>query len=640
MENVSMHAIVRGMLVRFSAALLVAIILLLLMPFVLPQEARAQVPNVGGQATTSSSCPTITVSLQRGSRGSHVTSLQQFLAARYGVPLSDIATGYFGPLTESYVKKFQTEQSVSSIGIVGPQTRAAIARVCGGGGSSSLPAGVSMSTSPLNGPGPLTVAFVVIAQATPCGSYILDFGDGQSQSLPSFCGTRTIPHVYQSLATFNAHLDELVNTGGQISRLQRAQSAITAHIATAATSTAPTPTCVIGATKTSIYTNESATLTWSSTNATGAKWQDGSSTGTSGSALFSNLAATTVKSITFTGTGGTKSCSITITVNPPPIGTIVASGNAIANGAVAELPADGQSAFKLADFTLTAGSVEDVRLTSFSFTLRNQTAAAAPGAATVSNYRVAIGTGSYSVSVSHSGLYDTGTVSLGSGVTVSAKQSLGVGIFADVVPNSGGHLDLWVYPDDMRFTGVKTGTAIKPTSTVTNRVDTNLVYWSGWIAVQAAKAAAKDEEPVGDCFLDGKGYTIDTGDASCSKFFDPSDPAGNYPTDQCKKYLDGSLICTASGWAGNAVNPPNSPGMGGTKVACMSSNGLFIPANGVHSGNTCIPEYNTAGCDGAFICRKDGWWTSDTTGYPIQKWNGRAPWIAPEDFYYQFPNNY
>ncbi len=71
--------------------------------------------------------------LHRGIRSDEVLTLQKFLLAHFGVKAtSDNATGYFGPLTESYVLKFQIEQHVVAganspgAGLVGPKTSAAL----------------------------------------------------------------------------------------------------------------------------------------------------------------------------------------------------------------------------------------------------------------------------------------------------------------------------------------------------------------------------------------------------------------------------------------------------------------------------------------------------------------------------------
>ncbi|MEK7129158.1 MAG: peptidoglycan-binding protein [Patescibacteria group bacterium] len=74
--------------------------------------------------TTSTALFSFTTNMQFGSRGKDVTELQKLLIAQ-GF-LNAEATGYFGKLTEAAVKSYQTKNGISSIGIVGPATRASL----------------------------------------------------------------------------------------------------------------------------------------------------------------------------------------------------------------------------------------------------------------------------------------------------------------------------------------------------------------------------------------------------------------------------------------------------------------------------------------------------------------------------------
>jgi peptidoglycan hydrolase-like protein with peptidoglycan-binding domain len=55
-------------------------------------------------------------------RGTDVSSLQTFLSQDVNVYPSKLVTGYFGSLTKSAVSIFQTNNNISSVGRVGPQT--------------------------------------------------------------------------------------------------------------------------------------------------------------------------------------------------------------------------------------------------------------------------------------------------------------------------------------------------------------------------------------------------------------------------------------------------------------------------------------------------------------------------------------
>ncbi len=85
---------------------------------------------------------TINKNLFFGSKGEEVYKLQRFLLA-YGYILEDSVTGYFGYITQSAVKKFQTANNIVSsgtpastgFGVVGPITRKIINAIIGGQGT-------------------------------------------------------------------------------------------------------------------------------------------------------------------------------------------------------------------------------------------------------------------------------------------------------------------------------------------------------------------------------------------------------------------------------------------------------------------------------------------------------------------------
>ena len=66
--------------------------------------------------------PELTRSLSRGSSGDDVRKLQEFLARDKEIYPNGLITGFFGPLTEVAVKKWQEKQGIESVGIVGPKT--------------------------------------------------------------------------------------------------------------------------------------------------------------------------------------------------------------------------------------------------------------------------------------------------------------------------------------------------------------------------------------------------------------------------------------------------------------------------------------------------------------------------------------
>ncbi|MBN2093904.1 MAG: peptidoglycan-binding protein [Candidatus Zambryskibacteria bacterium] len=68
----------------------------------------------------------LTKSLSLGMSNEEVEELQKVLASDPTIYPEGLVTGYFGPLTEKAVKKFQQKYGIEQIGIVGPQTRSAL----------------------------------------------------------------------------------------------------------------------------------------------------------------------------------------------------------------------------------------------------------------------------------------------------------------------------------------------------------------------------------------------------------------------------------------------------------------------------------------------------------------------------------
>jgi peptidoglycan hydrolase-like protein with peptidoglycan-binding domain len=76
----------------------------------------------------------ITSQLDPGSRGENVTNLQMFLAANPNIYPEGIVTGYYGPLTETAVKQFQSQYGIDLVGRVGPLTMQKINNLIANGG--------------------------------------------------------------------------------------------------------------------------------------------------------------------------------------------------------------------------------------------------------------------------------------------------------------------------------------------------------------------------------------------------------------------------------------------------------------------------------------------------------------------------
>lgn len=76
----------------------------------------------------------ITSSVSFGNQNENVTNLQTFLADNPVIYPEGKITGYFGPLTQAAVIRFQTQYGIDPVGRVGPLTRAKINLLILGGG--------------------------------------------------------------------------------------------------------------------------------------------------------------------------------------------------------------------------------------------------------------------------------------------------------------------------------------------------------------------------------------------------------------------------------------------------------------------------------------------------------------------------
>src|SRR3989344_2296112 len=66
--------------------------------------------------------PEFTRNLFRGSSGDDVRKLQEFLAKDKEIYPDGLVTGFFGPLTEKALKKWQEKHGIESVGFFGPKT--------------------------------------------------------------------------------------------------------------------------------------------------------------------------------------------------------------------------------------------------------------------------------------------------------------------------------------------------------------------------------------------------------------------------------------------------------------------------------------------------------------------------------------
>lgn len=164
---------------------------------------------------------TLARELERGMRGSDISALQSFLGRDASIYPGRQVTGFFGPLTEEAVKRFQVACGIiaagdyqsTGYGRVGPKTRTALMVGCRG-----VPQGVVggfMRVSPASGVAPLTATIAVtanLARSCEYSTYALDFGDGtQSAQIIVPAGRcaefdQSVPHTYVRPGTYTVTL--------------------------------------------------------------------------------------------------------------------------------------------------------------------------------------------------------------------------------------------------------------------------------------------------------------------------------------------------------------------------------------------------------------------------------------------------
>jgi len=149
-------------------------------------ELQAQVELAKKAEIRISEISKFTKTLSRGITGDEVKELQEFLKQFPDIYPEGLVTGYFGSLTENAVKKWQEQQGIESVGIVGPKTRAKLNEVIvsGGGGGGGTPATPAI---PSQGTGTPTTP------ATPATPPASSSGGGGSPATPATPATPAIP---------------------------------------------------------------------------------------------------------------------------------------------------------------------------------------------------------------------------------------------------------------------------------------------------------------------------------------------------------------------------------------------------------------------------------------------------------------
>jgi len=325
-----------------------------------------------GTQTGGGYCPTLSSDFEQNATDAttngQVRELQKFLAAYFSVDQSTLVVGSYGPTTQTYTTRFQTEKGLPATGYIGERTRAAIAAACGG--VTQKPAtpvtetntptvtpttqtttttnptttvttpttppptcAITLSTQTISG-GPLTVTWSSTNATS--RSYISARNGVQNYGPASVSTSGTQTVAYEGLGGPGTitRTDTVVGPGGS------AQCSATLQVTAPGTTPVPTPTpaptCALTYSPSSLASGSSMAVAWNSTNATSRSYgvyrSDGSAIVTGQNATVSgtiNVASMTdlpvgtyTRRDTVTGAGGTAQCSATLQITAP--GTTIA----------------------------------------------------------------------------------------------------------------------------------------------------------------------------------------------------------------------------------------------------------------------------------------------------------------------------
>ncbi len=143
--------------------------------------------------------PELTRSLSRGFSGDDVRKLQEFLAKDKNIYPDGLITGYFGPLTEAAVKKWQEKHDIESVGAVGPKTIAKFRELGGGRVQELIQEGAGQSG--VIPPGLLVAPGIQTKIATTTGDFIYSTSTVSTTTIPIVSTTSTVATTTQPTST-------------------------------------------------------------------------------------------------------------------------------------------------------------------------------------------------------------------------------------------------------------------------------------------------------------------------------------------------------------------------------------------------------------------------------------------------------
>ena len=110
-------------------------------PDIVTSQSSSQASRAPSQSVILSSSGTINKRLTKGMKDEQVSTLQGWLSEDKDIYPEGVVSGYYGPMTQKAVQKFQEKYGIAGpddegYGDVGPKTRAKLSEIFGGNSQS------------------------------------------------------------------------------------------------------------------------------------------------------------------------------------------------------------------------------------------------------------------------------------------------------------------------------------------------------------------------------------------------------------------------------------------------------------------------------------------------------------------------
>ncbi len=419
---------------------------------------QAQMATLSGGTTGGSTTGYVfSTNLTIGSKGADVTALQQILVSKgYLTMPAGVAMGYFGPLTQSAVSKWQAAAGISpTAGYVGPKSRAALNAMAGtggttGGGTIIPPSGATLSVAA--GTQPAQQLAVESAARVPFTKFTLTAG-----SADVTVNSVTVSRVGPAADTAFAGVALVDENGVQIGIAKTLGSTHQANIGE--------PFIVkAGTTRTlTVVGNMAASL-----DARAGEFP-------AFQVVSINTSAPVTGSLPITGTAQVINATLVVGSATPARGAL--DPNATISKEI------GTTGYTFSSIRVSAGSGENIRIYSIRW---NQSGSAS--ASDLANVVTIVDGVSYPTTISADGKYYTTT--FGSGIVIAKGFSKEISVKADIVSGSSRTVAFDLYKNtDLYVSGETYGYGITPVSTGTGFATTAPWYDASVVTITGGSAS-------------------------------------------------------------------------------------------------------------------------------------------------------